>query len=42
MGSWEPRTPVTLFRKGVMRLFGEKTYAAIRSFKLKIFPKPWK
>lgn len=41
-GSWEPVTPVLLFRKTVIRLFGEKSYWAIRRLKLKLFPTPWK
>lgn len=42
MASWEPRTPVNLFRKAVMRTFGVKAYDSIRTLKLKLFPKPWK
>ena len=42
MASWEPRTPVNLFRKAVMRTFGVKAYDRIRALKLKLFPKPWK
>ena len=42
MASWEPQTPVLLFRKLVMRTFGVAAYDKIRAFKLKLFPKPWK
>ena len=42
MGSWGPRTPVSVARKWIMRLFGEQFYQKLRSLKLKIFPKPWK
>ncbi len=42
MASWEPQTPVLLFRKLVMRTLGVKAYENIRAFKLKIFPKHWK
>lgn len=41
-GSWEPRTPVLLFRKFVMRTLGVDAYNWIRAFKLKLFPKPWR
>lgn len=42
MASWEPRTPVNLFRKAVMRTLGVKAYEKIRAFKLKLFPKAWR
>jgi len=42
MGSWAPRTPVSLSRKWMIRLFGEEFYQKVRRLKLKIFPKPWK
>lgn len=42
LASWEPQTPVLLFRKLVMRTLGVAAYDKIRSFKLKLFPKPWK
>lgn len=41
MGSWESVTPVSVFRKTVIRFLGEKTYSRIRALKLKFFPKPW-
>ena len=42
MASWEPKTPVSVSRKWMMRLFGEDFYQGVRRLKLKIFPKPWK
>lgn len=41
LASWEPQTPVLLFRKIIMRTFGVGMYDRIRAFKLKLFPKPW-
>lgn len=42
MGSWASKSPVSVSRKWLMRLFGEGGYQAIRRWKLKVFPKPWK
>lgn len=42
MGSWAPRTPVSLSRKWMIRLFGDEFFQKVRRLKLKIFPKPWK
>ena len=41
LASWEPRTPVYVFRKMVVNTFGLKAYERLRALKLKIFPKPW-
>ena len=41
LASWEPDTPVAWFRKIVMRSLGVCAYDKIRTFKLKLFPKPW-
>ena len=42
LGSWAPKTPVSVSRKWLIRLFGEEGYGQIRKWKLKLFPKPWK
>lgn len=42
MASWEPQTPVHIFRKVIMRTLGVEAYNRMRRFKLKLFPKPWK
>ena len=42
LASWEPVTPVLLFRKLVMRTLGVEAYNCIRAVKLKLFPKAWK
>ena len=42
MGSWSVHTPVSVSRKWIIRTFGEPFYNRLRSWKLKIFPKPWK
>ena len=42
MASWEPKTPVAVSRKWMIRLFGEEFYQGVRRIKLKIFPKHWK
>lgn len=42
MASWEPQTPVHIFRKVVMRTLGVEAYNRMRRVKLKLFPKAWK
>jgi len=42
MGSWAPKTPVSIARKWMMRFGGESFYQCIRRIKLFFFPKPWK
>ncbi|MBR1678962.1 MAG: glycosyl transferase [Bacteroidales bacterium] len=42
MGSWALKTPVSVSRKWIIRTLGEPFYNRLRSWKLKIFPKPWK
>lgn len=42
MGSWSSKTPVSVSRKWLMRLFGKQGYQTIRKWKLKVFPKHWK
>lgn len=41
MASWEPQTPVHIFRSIIMRTLGVGAYDVMRRFKLKLFPNPW-
>lgn len=42
MGSWSVNTPFSVTRKWIIRTFGKSFYDRLRSWKLKVFPKPWK